>query len=111
MKAICGGKFDCMSCLELLISGVRRSIYFLFQMCRWRFGKLRVIIHLYFQDFLQRADGGCVLIVKVSLVWGVPRVGRKECLFFAIILAHGYIFVIQELYMELVVPKISYYFE
>ena len=76
---MCGGKFDCMFCLEVLIDGIIRFIYLLFQMGWWRFGKVCAIIHLYFQGFLQGVYNGCVLIVKVSLVWGVQRVGRKEC--------------------------------
>ena len=74
---MCGGKFDCMFHLEVLIDGVRRFIYSLFHMGWWRFGKVRVIIHLYFQGFIQGAEYGCMIIVKVSLVWGVQRVGRK----------------------------------
>ena len=64
-KAMCGGKFYCMFCLEVLIDEVRRFIYLLFHMDWWRFGKVRVIIHLYFQGFLQGAVDRCVLIVKV----------------------------------------------
>ena len=57
-----------------------------------------------FQGFLQRVDNGCVLIFKVSLVWGVQRVRQKECWWqevqlCALILAYGSIFVIQALYM------------
>ena len=37
----------------------------------WGFGKVRVIIHLYLQGFLQGVDNGCDIIVKVLLVWGV----------------------------------------
>ena len=80
VKDMCGGKFDCMFCLEVRIHGIRRFIYLLFQMGWWRFGKVCVIINLYFQGFLQGVDDGCVLIVKVSLVWGVQRVGQKACL-------------------------------
>ena len=79
VKAMCGGKFDYMFCLEVLINGVRRYIHSLFQMGWWRFGKVRVIIHLYFKGFLQGVGDGCVFIAKVLLVWGVQRVGRKEC--------------------------------
>ena len=78
VKAICGGKFDCMLCLEVLIDGVRRFIYSLFQMGWWRFCKVCVIIHLYYQGFLQGVDNGGVLVDTVSLVWGVQRVGRKD---------------------------------
>ena len=104
VKSMCGGKFDCMFCLEVIIDRVIRFIYLLFNMGCWRFGKVRVIIHLHFQGFLQGVDDGCLLIVKVSLVWGVQRVGRKECWWqevqlCALILAYGSIFVIQALYM------------
>ena len=113
---MCGGKFDCMLCLEVLIDGVKRFIYSLFQMCWWRFGRVCVIIHLYFQGFLQGVEDGCVLIVKVSLVWGAQRVGRKEFWWQEVqlcvrILTYGSIVVIQALYMEGVVSKIFYYFE
>ena len=67
-KAMCGGEFDCMFYLEVLIHGVRRFIYLLFQMGWRRFGKVRVIIHLYFQGFLQKWDNGCMIIVEVLLV-------------------------------------------
>ena len=77
VKDMCGGKFDCMFCLEILIDGVRRFIYLLFQMGWCRFGNVRVIINLYFKGFLQGADDGYVLIVKALLAWGVQRVGRK----------------------------------
>ena len=63
-----------MLCLEVLIDGVRRFIYSFFHMGWRRFGKVRVIIHIYFQGFLQEVDDGCVLIVKILLVWGVQRV-------------------------------------
>ena len=65
VKAMCGGKFDCMFCLEVLINGVRIFIYLLFQMVWWRFGKLDVIINIYFKGFIQGVGYGCVLIVKV----------------------------------------------
>ena len=42
-----------------------------FQMGWWMFGKVRVIINLYFQGFIQGEEDRCVLIVKVLLVWGV----------------------------------------
>ena len=74
VKDKCGEKFDCMFCLEVLIYGVRRFIYSLFHMGWWRFGKVRVIMHLYFQGFIQGVDDGYVLIVKVLLIWGVQRV-------------------------------------
>ena len=107
-------KIDCMLCLDVLIDWVRSFIYSFFHMGWWRFRKLCVIINLYFQGSLQGADDGCVLIVKVSLVWGVQRFGRKECWwqevqFCALILAYGSIVVIQELYTEGVVSKIFYY--
>ena len=61
--------------LYVLFGGTYRWGYkvylFLFHMGWWRFGKVRVIIHLYFQGFLQGVDNGSVLIVKASLVWGV----------------------------------------
>ena len=78
VKAMCGGKFDCMFYLEVLIDGVRRFIYSLLQMGWWSFGKVRVIIHLYFQGYLRGVYDGCVLIVNVSLVWVVQRVGQKK---------------------------------
>ena len=59
MKAMCGGKFDCMFCLEVLINGFSKFIYSLFPMVWWRFVKLRVIIHLYFQGFITGEDFGC----------------------------------------------------
>ena len=59
VKAMCGGKFDCKFCLVVLIYGVRRFIFLLFQMGWRRFGKVRVIIHIYFQGFLQGVDDGC----------------------------------------------------
>ena len=77
VKAMCGGKFDCMFCLEVLIDEVRRFIYLLFQMVWWRFGKVHVIILLSFQVFLWGVDDGYVLIVKLLLVWGFQRVRRK----------------------------------
>ena len=45
-----------------------------------------------------------MIIVKVLLVWGVQRVGRKECWgqevqFYDLIPAYGSILVIQALYM------------
>ena len=79
MKAMCGGKFDCMLFLKVLIYGVRIFIHSLFHMGWWRFGKVRVIVHLYFQGFIHGVEDRCVIIVKVSLVWGVQRFGRKEC--------------------------------
>ena len=116
VKDMCGGKFYCMLYLEVMINGVRRFIYLLFQRVWWRFGKVCVMINLYFQGFLQGVDDGSVLIVKVLLVWGVQRVGRKECWLqevqlCALILAYGSIFIIQALYMEGVVSNIFYYFE
>ena len=101
-----------MFCLEVLINGVRRFIYLLFQMGWWRFVKVHVIIHFYFQGFLQGVDDGCVIIVKASLVWGVQRVGHKECWWqevksFALILHNDSIVFIQSLYMEGVVLKNS----
>ena len=66
MKAVCGGKFYCMICLEVRIDGVGRFIYSLFQMGWWRFGKVRVIIHIHFQGFLEVVDDGCVLIFFFS---------------------------------------------
>ena len=74
---MCGVKFDCVFYLAVLINGVRRFIYSFFQMGWRRFGKVCFIIHLYFQGLLEGVDDGCVLIVKVLLVWGVQRVGRK----------------------------------
>ena len=81
-----------------------------------RFGKVRVIIHIYFQGFLQGVEDGCMLIVKVSLVWGVQRVGQEECWrqeaqLCALILAYVSVVFIQVLYMEGVVYKILSYFE
>ena len=81
-----------------------------------RFGKIRVIIHIYFQGFLQGMDDGCMLIVNVLLVLSVQRVRRKECWwyevqFYALILVYKSIIAIQELYTEGVVPKIFFYFE
>ena len=113
---MCGGKFDCMFCLEVLINGIIRFIYLLFQMGWRRFGKLCAIIHLYFQEFIQGAENGCVIIVNVSLVWRVKRVGRKECWWkevhlCALIIAYCSIVVIHTLWMEGVVSKIFYYFE
>ena len=58
VKDMGGGKFDCILCLEVLIDRVRRFIYLLFQIGWWRFGKLHVIIHLYFKGFLQGLDDG-----------------------------------------------------
>ena len=52
-KAMRGGKFDSMLCLEVLINGFKRFIYLLFQMSWWKFGRLCVTIHLYFQGFTQ----------------------------------------------------------
>ena len=78
--AMCGGKFDCMLCLEVLIDGVRKFIYLLFQMGWWRFGKVCAIIHLYFQGFLQGLKYGFVIIVEVLLIWDFQRLGWKECL-------------------------------
>ena len=103
--AMCGGKFDCMLYLEVLIYGFRRFIYSLFKMGWWRFDKVRFIKHLYFQGFIQGVDNGCVLIVKVLLVWGVQRFGQKECWWqevqlCALILVYRSIFVIQALYTE-----------
>ena len=82
----------------------------------WRFDKVRFITHLYFQGFIQGVDNGCVLIVKVLLVWGVQRFGRKECWWqevqlCALILVYRSIFVIQALYTEGVVSNIFYYFK
>ena len=51
VKAMCGGKFDLMFCLDVLIDGFRRFIYLLFQMGWLRFGKVHVIIHLYLKNF------------------------------------------------------------
>ena len=65
VKAMCGGKFYCMFCSELLIDGVKRFIYLLFHMGWWRSGKVCVIIHFYFQGFIHGVDHGCVLVVKV----------------------------------------------
>ena len=75
---MCGGKFDCVFHLEVLIDGVRRFIYSFFQIGWWRFGKVSVITHLYFQGFLQVVDDECVIIAKVLLVQGVQRVEQKE---------------------------------
>ena len=102
VKAMCGGKFDCMFCLEVLIDRGIMCIYSLFQMGWWSFGKLCAIIHLYFLEFLQGADDRCVIIVNVSLVWGVKRFGQKECWWqevqvCALIIAYGTIVVIQSL--------------
>ena len=110
-----GGKSDCIFYLEVLIYGVRRFIYLLFLMGWWRFGKVSVIIHLYFQGFLQGVEDGCVLIVKVLLVWGVQRVGRKdlwwkEVQLCSLILVYGSIVVIHAFYMEVIVSRIFYYF-
>ena len=105
-----------MFCLEVLIDGVRRFIYSLFHMGWWRFDKVRVIINIYFQGFLQWLEDRYVLISKVSLVWGIQRVVQedywwKEVQFCALIIEYGYIFVIQSLCMEGFVCKIFYYFE
>ena len=113
---MCGGKFDCMLCLEVPIDGVRSFIYLLFQMGWWRFGKVCFIINIFFQGFFQEVDDGCVLIVELSLVWGVQRFILKEfwwqevklC---ALILAYGSIVVIKALYTEGIVSKIFYCFE
>ena len=116
VKAMCGGKFDSVFCLEVLIDGVRRFIYLLFQMVWRRFSKVRFIIHIYFQGFLEGMEDGCMLIVNVLLVLSVQRVRRKECWwyevqFYALILVYKSIIAIQELYTEGVVPKIFFYFE
>ena len=58
VKAMWGGKFDCMFCLEVMINGVRSFIYSLFQMGWWGFGKVCIIIHIYFQGFIQGVDDG-----------------------------------------------------
>ena len=76
---MCGGKFDCMLHLEVLINGVRRYIHSLFQMGWWRFGKVSVIIHLYFKGFLQGVGNGCVFIAKVLLLDDHVEIGRASC--------------------------------
>ena len=57
--------FYCMFCLEVLVDGVRRFIYPFFHMGRWRFGKVCVLIHIYYQGFIQGVDDGCMLIVNL----------------------------------------------
>ena len=105
-----------MLCLEILINGVRRFIYSLFQMVWWRFGKVRVIIQLYFQGFFQGVEYGCMLIVRVFLFRGFQRIGQKECWrkkvqFCTLIISCVSIVLIQALYMKGVLSKIFYYFE